>query len=127
MAQECDFKEELLKQNGDSSNRSDTAVGSAQQLIARDTARVRHMKKVTQFSWLLVVISFLAAGTIEALPGPHPDWFAPAAIIVAQALLIIAVSFTISLYVRSRTLTLHELQARLAKIEEHLRRIAGEK
>jgi len=127
MARENNFKEELLKQNGDSSNRSDTATDSAQQLIARDTARVRRMKKITQLSWLLVVISFVAAGAIEAVPGPVPDWFTPTAIMVAQALLIIAVAFTISLYVRSRTLTLRELQIRLAKIEEHLKRIAGEK
>jgi len=41
-----------------------------------------------------------------------------------QAVLLIAVSLTIALYVRERTLTMRQIQARLSGIEEQLRRLS---
>jgi hypothetical protein len=48
----------------------------------------------------------------------------PVFISVWQALLLLVIVFTVSLYVRSRTLTMHQIQASLALIEEHLRKMS---
>ena len=128
MANETNIKEELIKQMNKNSNKTpDANRNSIQQILARDKTRVRRIKKVTIFTWLLFIMSFIAAGIIEALPGPHPDWFPPTAVILVQGLLIIAVIFTVSLYVRERTLTMHQIQARLANIEEQLKKMSQDK
>lgn len=140
MTTQNNLKEELLKQgeaNGAIS--STTGTESIQKIITRDQARVARMKKLTILAWVLVAISFAVPAVIETLrriPSQDsdlmrrqvelmvPDWYIPAAIIVSQALLLIAVSFTISLYVRSRTLTMHQIQARLSNIEALLRKVS---
>ena len=61
-------------------------------------------------------------GRVEAIEW-RPE-LVPAFILVFQGLLLIAVILTVSLYIRERTLTMHQLQTSLAMIEEHLRKMA---
>ena len=63
--------------------------------------------------------SLAAPDVMESRPELVPTF-----IIVWQALLLIAVIFTVSLYVRSRTLTMHQIQSSLAHIEEHLKKMS---
>ena len=128
MAENNEIKEELLKQMD---NNSHVNAKSAQKIIAQDMARVRRMKWVTASSWLLVVICFLVTGVIQCDVKNVDNNSSylnmmriSLTILIFRALLLIAVFLTISLYIRSRTLTMHQIQARLAKIEEQLRRMS---
>jgi len=143
MAKENGIKEGLLKQMEKS------AAGSARasrdlmdQIIPRDIARIRRLKWATIICWLLVLACFAIPGVIELIkhiPGgilgftPQmiellvPDYYLSAVAIVTPALLIIAVILTLSLYLRLRTLTMRQIQATLAGIEEQLKKMSQDK
>ncbi len=121
MATEKNIRDELLQQNGIATGTPSTI---AEEILTRDAARVRRLKRVTAASWIVFLICLIAAGCIEAIVRPPQDYFAPVAIIGVQAVLLIAVSLTIALYVRERTLTMRQIQARLSGIEEQLRRLS---
>ncbi len=124
MATEKNFKEELLNQNGIGTQ---AAAELRDKVLARDQAAVARMRRLTHYSWIAVVASLVAAGAVR-LWFPDVREFrpelVPTFIIVWQALLLIAIVLTISLYVRSRTLTMHQIQASLALIEEHLKKMS---
>jgi len=122
MAKEKNVKEELLKQMDE--NFDQTSKRSTQQIIARDTARVKRMKWITIFSWLVIAVFFIVGGVIERNPSYRNTAALNSAVVILRGLLLIAVIFTVSLYVRSRTLTLHKIQARLATIEEQLKKMS---
>jgi hypothetical protein len=120
------LREELLSQN-----HVGTQPGDAlrDKVLAQDQARVVRMRKLTICSWIVVGTSLVAAGVVRVVVS-SPDiamdksLLVPTFIIVWQALLLIAIFFTISLYVRSRTLTMHQIQSSLALIEEHLKKMS---
>jgi membrane protein YdbS with pleckstrin-like domain len=128
MAKENNLREELLKQM-ESSPRETSNVNPklAQEIIAKDTARVRRLKRITVFSWLLVIVSFVVVGISASTEGIEKVWWMPGAVYGVQALLLIAVIFTISLYVRSRTLNLRQIQATLSDIQEQLKKMSQAK
>ena len=96
-----------------------------QTILARDEARVRRMKKLTLLAWIAFPVSFIVVAVLEWLL--DSDLVVPVGIMVVQMILLIAVSFTISLYVRSRTLTMHQIQSGLSNIEALLRQLTQEK
>ena len=118
------LREELLNQNGGGVPNSHDLCDK---VLARGRAQVARMKILTICGWILVAISPLVAGIVRLsfpdLIKDRPE-LVPTFIIIWQALLLIAVFFTISLYVRSRTLTMHQIQSSLALIEEHLRKMS---
>ena len=138
MRTEKNLREALLGQNGyDTRSRPDLR----DRILAKDEARVRRMKWIAGICWALFLVSFLLAALLEigrrhAILGvttsqlvayfPEYGWYLPLATIITQALFIIAVAMTFSLHVRSRTLTMHQIQARLAGIEERLRKMADQ-
>lgn len=138
MAKENDLKEELLKQmDKDPDKTFNTSVNSVQEIFSKDMARVKRMKWITLFSWFLVVIIFVVGGIIENTV-PYPRFpgtmreavgvtILPTLLLVLKALILISVFFTISLYVRSRTLSIKQIHIRLINIEEHLKQISQEK
>lgn len=128
MTKDTNLKEELLKQGQSNGTMgSITGVKSIQQVIAKDEARVARMKKLTIFTWILVVVCFAIAIAISLMHG-SPQKFLPVLFMaVGQSLFLIAVYFTVSLYVRSRTLTMHQIQASLANIEALLRETLQDK
>jgi uncharacterized membrane protein len=96
-------------------------------VLARDAARVARMKTLTIFAWVVVAASLAAGLTVRAFFPEIREYqsaLVPAAILVFQALLMIAAFFTLALYIRSRTLTMRQIQASLAHIEEHLKKMA---
>ena len=138
MAKENDIKEELLKQmDKDPDKTFNTGVNSVQEIFSKDMARVKRMKWVTTFSWLLVVAFFIIGGIIEnAVPYPRfPGTtrkavgviILPTLVVVLKALILISVFFTISLYIRSRTLSIKQIHIRLINIEEHLKKMSQDK
>lgn len=139
MADKSNIKQELLKQMDTRPAGDRTGIELMEKIISRDMARIRRLKWITGICWLLVLVCLAVPGVIElvkCIPGgilgftPQmidllvPDYYVSALAIVTRGLLVIAVILTISLYVRSRTLTMHQLQARLAGIEEQLKKMA---
>lgn len=132
------LRDELLKQNGGSSQQERERRDMT---LATDEQRVKRMKRIAAFSWAtFLTFAFLSvcigimrryaeeivgasAQQIAAYFGEF-DWFVPAVIIGTQALFVIAVAATFSLHTRTRTLTMHQIQASLAQIEEHLKKMA---
>ncbi len=137
MAEESNIKQELLKQmDKNSGSISGANIKSPREIIVRNEKRVKRLKWITAFSWLLVVICFIAAAFLEwardsgALIDIELDWLSSLATIL-RVMFVIAILFTISLciscFIRSRTLTIHQIQVRLANIEELLKRMSQDK
>ncbi len=135
MAKENDLKEELLKQmDKDPDKMPEANIKSPKEIIARDMARVKRLKWITTFSWLLVFIGLVISEIIQPFPR-FPDttrravWLLilPTLEVVLKALILISVFFTISLYVRSRTLSIKQIHIRLINIEEHLQKMSQDK
>ena len=133
MEKENDLKEELLKQmEKDSDKIPEANTKSAQDIIATDLARIKRLKWITICSWLLVVICFIAVTFLEQARNSHAliaieyAWL-NSLIMILRALLMIAIFLTASLYIRSRTLTLHRIQIRLSNIEMLLKQMAQNK
>jgi uncharacterized membrane-anchored protein len=128
MEKKNNLRDELLKQmeqnSGGSSNVNQKSI---QAIIAKDTARVRRLKRATVVSWLLLAASFVVTGIIGALTGFRKELWIVIPIIGVQALLIIAVSCTISLYAMSRTLNMRQIQATLSEIQERLKKMSQDK
>jgi mannose/fructose/N-acetylgalactosamine-specific phosphotransferase system component IIC len=127
MAKEKNIKDELLKQI---EHAPDT--NAAAKILARDTARVKRMKWLTIITWSFVAACFVGGGVLEHAHRAgvvlEEELFLMAFMMaLARILSLFAVVFTISLYVRSRTLTIGQIQVRLAAIEEQLRRMAQDK
>ena len=124
MATEKNLRDELLRQNGIGPGQDDDL---RDRILAKDLVRVARMRRLTIYSWILVGVSLVVAGAVRLL---YPDVvefrpeLAPAFIVAWQALLLIAVIFSLSLYVHSRTLTMHQIQSSLALIEEHLKKMS---
>ncbi len=135
MAKENELKEELLKQmDKDPDKMPGANMKSPQEIIARDMARVKRLKWITVFSWLLIFIGLV----ITEIVVPHPRFpdttrkavwviILPTLVVVLKALILISVFFTISLYVRSRALSMKQIHIRLINIEEHLKKMSRDK
>ncbi len=128
MATERNLKEELLNQNGIGVQK---AADLRDKVLARDKAAVARMRRLTIYGWILVAGSLVVTGLARlALYLAFPDLrvssipWDPTLIMIWQALLLITIFFTVSFYVRSRTLTMHQIQASLALIEEHLKKMS---
>ncbi len=133
MVKENDIKEKLLKQmEKDSDKIPEADTTSSKEIIAKDLARIKRLKWITICSWLLVAVCFIAAAFLEraqdsnALLDAEKIWF-NSLIIILRALLVIAIFLTTSLYMRSRTLTIHKIQIRLSNIEMLLKQMAQNK
>ena len=133
MVKESDIKAELLKQMG---RNSDEAAGantnSVREVIAKEEARIRRTKWETVIAWVLVVVCFMIGAVVERFR--MDQHFNEAELIwsyclpmILPALLLIAIIFTVLLYTRSRTLTIRQIQARLADIEAILKKMAGDR
>lgn len=124
MAAQRNLKEELLAQNNIGTQKAEDLRN---QVLARDQANVARMRKLTIYGWIVAGASLVVAGIVRL---SFPDvlevkpQLVPLFITVWNGLLLIAIFFTASLYVRSRTLTMHQIQASLALIEEHLRKMS---
>ena len=138
MAKKTNIKDELL---GQMDRNADPQA--AKKIFAKEFARVRRLKWITIISWLIVavclVITSLVKYAVGSLYAMGPLWrlkydlmdserAALDGLIMAwRGLLLIAVISTVLLYVISRTLTISQIQVRLAGIEEMLRKMMQDK
>jgi hypothetical protein len=128
MEKDSELREELLKQmDRDAGGGPNAAQKAAQTILTKDAARLRRMKCLTVSSWLFLAAAFLASGVTGALSGFRSELWGISSIIGLQALLIIAVSFTVVLSVRARTLKMRQIQAALADIQDQLKAMSRNK
>ena len=134
MAKENDIKEELLKQmDDDSTGVSDANKNSARKIIDNYIAQVRRLKWITAISWLAAVLYWLVMFNLKAILSGEPY----EALLTRQefmlykyidvglgVLVVIAILFTILMYFKSKTLAMLQICARLASIEEQLKRMS---
>ncbi len=137
MAKNNDLKEELLKQmDMDSAEAADVSVNSARKIIEKHKARLRKLKWIAAIGWLITILYALAMHNlkvyllkynIEGVFTREEFWlirFSDMCLIVA---ILIPILLTYLVYAKSKTLTMLQICARLASIEEHLKKMSRDK
>jgi len=137
MAKENELKEELLKQmDKDSAEAADVSVNSAGKIIEKHKTRLRKLKWIAAIGWLITLSYaiamhnwkvFVLENKIERVLTSDEFWFIRRSDTCLMVLIIIAVLLTYLIYSTSRTLTVLQISARLANIEEHLKKMSRDK
>jgi hypothetical protein len=137
MVKENDLKQELLKQmDKDSVEAAGVNINSPGKIIEKHKTRLRKLKWIAAAGWLITIVYavamhnlkvFLLDNKIENVLTSNEFWLIRRSDTCLMVLIIIAVLLTFLLYSTSRTLTIMQISARLAKIEEHLKQISQDK
>lgn len=137
MAKENELKEELLKQmDKDSDETAKVSANSARKIIEKHKTRLRKLKWIAAIGWLITILCavvmhnlkvFVLENKIERVLTSDEFWFIRRSDTVLMVLVIIAVLLTYLFYSTSRTLTILQISARLANIEEHLKKMSQDK
>ena len=137
MAKENDLKEELLKQmDKDSAEAADVSKNSAGKIIEKHKTRLRKLKWIAAIGWLITILCavvmhnlkvFVLENKIERVFTSEEFWFIRRSDTVLMVLIIIAVLLTYLFYSTSRTVTILQISARLANIEEQLKKMSQDK
>jgi hypothetical protein len=129
MEKEYNIKQELLKQMTTDSVPDNQKI--SQEIISKNTTRVKRLKWIVIVCWLMVIVCFTIGAVAELnLKGIESDTLykgtllTSISVIIFRALFLIAIVLSISLFIRSRTLTLQKIQTRLANIEEQLKKLS---
>jgi hypothetical protein len=137
MAKENDLKEELLKQmDKDSTEAANVSKNSAGNIIEKHKARLRKLKWIAAIGWVITILYALAmhnlkeillknniGGVLTSNEFRLIRWSDTCLMV----LIIIAVLLTYLIYSTSRTVTILQISARLANIEEHLKKMSRDK
>jgi len=132
-----DIKEELLKQmDGYSIETTDVISTSSRKIIEEHKTRLRRQKWIAAISWLITFLYtvgmhnlkiYLLKYNTEDILTRQEFWlirFTDMALIVV---ILISVLLTYLVYTKSKTLTMLQICARLASIEEHLKKMSQDK
>ena len=132
-----DIKEELLKQmDKDSAEAADVSKNSAGNIIEKHKTRLRKLKWIAATGWLITILCavvmhnlkvFVLENKIERVLTSDEFWFIRRSDTVLMVLIIIAVLLTYLFYSTSRTVTILQISARLANIEQHLKKMSQDK
>ena len=134
MAKENDIRQELLKQmDVDSGERSGVNANSARKMIEQHKIQLKRLKWIAAIGWLIVLIYAIAMHNlkvyvlkyqIEDILTTNEFWLLRRSDTGLVVLIIIAVLLTYLVYSKSKMLTMVQICARLANIEEHLRKMS---
>lgn len=137
MAKENELKEELLKQmDKDSAGATGININSAGKIIEKHKTRLRKLKWIAAIGWLITILYavamhnlkvFLLKNKIESVLTSDEFWLIRRSDTCLMCLIIIAILLTLLLYSTSRTLTIMQISARLANIEEQLKQMSRDK
>lgn len=129
-----DIKEELLKQmDGYSVETTDVITTSARKIIDKHKTRLRRLKWIAAISWMMTFLyvvgmhnlkDYLLKYNMEDVLTREEFWlirFSDICLIVA---ILIPILLTYLVYAKSKTLTMLQICARLASIEEQLKKIS---
>ena len=134
MAKEKDIREELLKQmDKDSDGASGVSANSAWEIIGKHRIQLRKLKWIAATSWVITLMcahflynlkDYVFNQSGDNVFSQNEFWFIRYSDMVLIVLVVICVLLTYLVYARSKTLTMLQICARLANIEEHLRKMA---
>ena len=139
MTKANNMKEELLKQmDKDYVESTDVSVNSARKTIEKYKAKLRKLKWITAISWLITILYALVMHNLKVFLLKYnlqlqefltrdEFWIIRFSDIGLIVLILIAVLLTYLIYSTSRTLTIQQISARLANIEEQLKRMSQKK
>jgi hypothetical protein len=129
-----DIKEELLKQiEGESIEATEVSYTSARKIIEEHKNRLRRRKWIAAISWLITIIyavamhslkDYLTEHNVEAFLTSDELMLLRYSDMGLIVLALIALLLTYLVYSTSRSTTLLQICARLASIEEHLKKIS---
>jgi hypothetical protein len=129
-----DIKEELLKQmDGDSTKTTEASETSARKIIEEHKIRLKRLKRIAAISWLIVIIyalamhslkDYLTKHNVEAVLKSDELMLLRYSDIGLAVLIVIALLLTYLVYSTSRSTTVLQICARLAGIEEQLKKIS---
>jgi hypothetical protein len=132
-----DIKEELLKQmDGYSVKTTDVIATSARKIIEKHKTRLRRQKWIAAISWLITLVfvvalynvkNYVLKHGIEDVLTKNEFWLIRYSDMSTTVVVIISILLTYLVYAKSKTLTMLQICARLASIEEHLKKISQEK
>ena len=129
-----DIKEELLKQmDGDSVKATEVSETSAREIIEKHKTQLRRRKWIAAISWLITFLYAVAMHNLkvyllnynkEDLLTREEFWFIRFSDMALIVVILISILLTYLVYAKSRTLTMLQICARLASIEEHLKKMS---
>lgn len=134
MAKTNDMKNELLKQmERDFDGHFGESANSASAIIGRHKSQLRRLKWIAAIGWTISLIFAVALHNLKVyvferdIDGVFTEnefWLIRYSDMTLIVLLAICVLLAYLVYAKSRTLTMLQICARLANIEEQLRRIS---
>lgn len=137
MAEESNIKKELIKQmDKNSVEATDMRIHSARQIIEKHKAQLRRLKWSAAISWLITFLYFVAMHILkDVLLGGNLGnfliedelWLIRNLDTGLKVLIVISVFLSYLVYLKSRTLTILQVSARLANIEEYLKKMSQDK
>ena len=132
-----DIKDELLKQmDGDPVKTTEVSETSARKIIEKHKIRLRRLKWIAAIGWLITFLYavgmhnlkvYLLKYNIEDVFTREEFWLIRFTDMVLIVAIIIPILLTYLVYAKSKTLTMLQICARLASIEEHLKKISQDK
>ncbi len=137
MAKENDLKEELLKQMDlNPAEATNPKTNSAWEIIEKHKTQLKKFKWIAAIGWVITILYavamhnlkvYLLNNEIQDVLTSNEFWLIRRSDTCLMVLVIIAVLLTFLLYSKSRTLTILQISARLANIEEHLKKMTQDK
>jgi len=132
-----DIKEELLKQmDGDSVKTTEVSATSARKIIEKHKTRLRRLKWIAAISWLIAIVYaermhnlkiYLLKYNIEGVLTTNEFMLVRYSDMGLAVLILISLLLTYLVYSTSRSMTILQICARLAGIEEHLKKMSQDK
>jgi cytochrome b subunit of formate dehydrogenase len=132
-----DIKEELLKQmDGDSAKTTEVSETSSRKVIEEHKTQLRRRKWIAAISWLITFLYavgiynlkiYVLKHSIEDVFTREEFWLIRYSDMTMIVLIIISILLTYPVYAKSKTLTLLQICARLAGIEEQLKKMSQDK
>jgi hypothetical protein len=136
MTTEKDLKEALLKQmDGYSVETTDVISTSARSIIEKHKTRLKRQKWIAAISWVITFLYavgmhnvkvYLLNYNTEDVLTREEFWLIRFSDLCLIVVVLISVLLTYLVYAKSKTLTMLQICARLASIEEHLKKMSQE-
>lgn len=137
MAKQNEIKKELLRQmQQDSAEATATSANSAWEIIEKHKTQLGRRKWIAATSWLITLVYAVALHnvkiyvlkhSIEGVLTRNEFWLIRYSDMTTIVVIIISVLLTYLVYAKSKTLTILQICARLASIEEHLKKMSQDK
>lgn len=109
---------ELLRQNGlKPGSMPEEAREKLEAKMEQEERRARRMKWATIVSWVMVACVYVGAAMAESLA---PDTVLPMAPVILMVAMALAIVFTVSYFLRSRSARWSQIQITLRSIQEDL-------